>query len=331
MKFIILALCFAAVSASSLLSQVELDANFEQFKNDFGRTYRTNKEETYRKQVFGSNLEFIIRHNREHMEGRRTFTVGMNNFTDFTNDEFRARFNGYRHGGVSWASAVHANERVSDLPDTVDWTTKGIVTPVKDQGQCGSCWAFSAVASTEGQHALKTGKLVSLSEQNLVDCSWSEGDMGCGGGWMDYGFKYIIDNKGIDTETSYPYKAVDESCVFNGKTIGATITSFTDVKADSEDALQNAVANVGPISVAIDASNLSFQFYQSGVYDEPACSSTFLDHGVTAVGYGKLNSVAYWKVKNSWGTSWGMQGYILMSRNKNNQCGIATKSSYPVV
>jgi cathepsin L len=319
------------VSASSILSQVEIDANFQAFKNDFGRFYRTNKEELYRRSVFGSNLEFILRHNREHLAGRRTFTVGINNFTDFTNDEFRARVNGYRHGGMSQASAIYTNEHVSALPDTVDWTTKGVVTPVKDQGQCGSCWAFSAVASTEGQHALKTGSLVSLSEQNLVDCSDSQGDMGCGGGWMDYAFTYIIQNKGIDTETSYPYKAVDESCVFNGKSIGATISSFVDVKADSEDALQSAVATVGPISVAIDASNLSFQFYQSGVYDEPACSSTFLDHGVTAVGYSALNSVPYWKVKNSWGTSWGQQGYIFMSRNKQNQCGIATKASYPVV
>ncbi|KAJ6224288.1 hypothetical protein RDWZM_002833 [Blomia tropicalis] len=218
----------------------------------------------------------------------------------------------------SLASSVHTDEDIFGLPDTVDWTTKGIVTPIKNQGQCGSCWAFSAVALMEGQHALKTGNLVSLSEQNLVDCSGPEGNLMCFGGAINYAFKYVIVNKGIDTETSYPYKGVDERCKFKRNSVGATIKSFTDVKSTSESALQTAVANVGPISVAIDASQNSFQFYKSGVYNEPACSATYLDHGVTAVDYGTLNGVVYWKVKNSWGTSWGEKGYILMSRNKNN-------------
>ncbi|CAH1788230.1 unnamed protein product [Owenia fusiformis] len=222
-----------------------------------------------------------------------------------------------------------------NIPDTWDWRTKGYVTPVKNQLQCGSCWAFSTTGSLEGQHFKKTGKLVSLSEQNLVDCSTKEGNHGCQGGLMDYGFTYIKQNGGIDTEASYPYKAVDGKCAFNAANVGATDTGFVDVKSGDEGDLLNAVATVGPIAVAIDASHSSFQLYKSGVYHNFFCSSKRLDHGVLAVGYGSESGIFekhdYWLVKNSWGSSWGMDGYIKMSRNRNNNCGIATQASYPLV
>merc|ERR1719187_422199 len=203
------------------------------------------------------------------------------------------------------------------LPASIDWRTKapGSVTAVKDQKICGSCWAFSATGSLEGQHFLKTNKSVSLSEQQLVDCD--KVDHGCFGGLMDNAFKYIKTNNGIDTEASYPYKAKRGNCTFSPDNVGATVTGFVDIEHGSEDALQKAVATVGPISVAIDAHLPSFHFYKKGVYHDKKCSSTMLDHGVLAVGYGVdkphedgHHAKNYWLVKNSWNTTWGDEGYI---------------------
>jgi len=277
----------------------------------------------------------IFEHNLLESSGLSSHRLAVNSFADLTTDEFVRQMNGFRNHGNQFRSAknLHIDDNVEALPTTVDWRTKGVVTPIKNQEQCGSCWAFSAVASMEGQHALNTGKLVSLSEQNLVDCSTAEGNEGCNGGLMDQAFEYVIKNMGIDTEMSYPYEAMDDKCRYMSKSSGASIGNFTDIMSGSESSLQTAVANVGPISVAIDASQFSFQFYSSGVYDEPNCGNTMesLDHGVTAVGYGTSNGKDYWLVKNSWGNSWGQMGYIWMSRNKKNQCGIATAASYPTL
>jgi len=184
----------------------------------------------------------------------------------------------------------------------------------------------------EGAKFIATGNLVSLSEQNLVDCSTTQGNQGCNGGLMDYAFQYVITNGGLDTEASYPYTATGpNTCQYNPANSAETLSSFTDVSQGDEGALMTAVTQQ-PTSVAIDASHPSFQSYSSGVYYEPDCSSTSLDHGVLAVGYGTDDTTgsAYWIVKNSWGTDWGMSGYIQMSRNKGNNCGIATAASYPV-
>jgi cathepsin L len=319
---------FAVVLA---LTSASLEANWLVYKRTHNKTYSAD-EDILRRLIWQTNLQKIEKHNELYAAGLSSYYLGENQFADLTTDEFRNRMNGLRiHKQLTpgnFASGLYKGI----LADTVDWRTKGYVTPIKDQGQCGSCWAFSATGSLEGQHFKSAGKLVSLSESNLVDCSQKQGNEGCNGGLMDQAFEYVISNKGIDTEASYPYKAEDEKCKFKKADVGATEKSYKDVESGSEDALQKAVTDIGPISVAIDASHDSFQLYKGGIYDEPACSSTELDHGVLAVGYGTDDSgTDYWIVKNSWGTSWGEKGYIQMSRNKNNQCGIATLASYPIV
>jgi len=327
---ILLLVSLVAIDATPVGNSTYL-ATWNDFKQTFAKSYATTDEETARFNIFIENQRTIDEHNEEFKAGKHTFELGMNQFGDMTNEEFRSRMNGFKApSGPSTAPIYQAP--AGDLPASVDWRPLGYVTPVKDQAQCGSCWAFSATGGLEGQHFKKAGKLVSLSEQNLVDCSWKQGNEGCGGGWMDQAFTYIKTNNGIDTEASYPYTARNGKCKFNSANVGATDTGFTDIKSGDESALESAIATVGPISVAIDASKMSFQLYKQGVYYEPKCSTKNLDHGVLAVGYGvQSDGTKYYIVKNSWGQSWGDQGYLLMSRERNNNCGIATSASYPLV
>nr|XP_045613847.1 procathepsin L-like [Procambarus clarkii] len=319
MKVTILLLCGLALAAA--------DPTWEDFKAKYGRKFKNSEEENYRKSVFQTNLQFIAKFSK----GNSTHNVAMNEFGDMTNEEFKKKMNGYLPSSSREANTVFSPQtRV--LPAAVDWRTSGYVTPVKNQLQCGSCWAFSSTGSLEGQLFRKTGKLVSLSEQQLVDCAGGiYNNQGCNGGMMNNAFNYLK-AYGSDSGPFYPYVGVQGTCKFSTSNITARVTGYINVASQSESALMTALATIGPISVAIDAGHSSFQFYSSGVYYEPTCSSTTLNHGVLVVGYGTDTSgKAYYIVKNSWGPTWGSAGYILMARNRNNNCGIATAASYPTV
>ena len=299
---------------------------FNYWMKNFNKSYEEHEmSKKYYKWL--ENKRFIENHNSQD----KGFELGLNQFADMENSEWFTRY-GVNHKLVATDYNLPVEwEKDDTLPKSVDWRKKGVVTNVKNQQQCGSCWAFSAVGSMEGQHALKTGKLVSLSESQIVDCDINGTDEGCSGGLMDGAFKYVINTSGIESEKDYPYVPEDDPCNFTKNKVVATFSNYSDVKG-GEEGLKRAVSAVGPISVAIDASNPSFQFYKNGVYYEPDCSSSMLDHGVTLVGYGTTkNGTDYWIVKNSWGESWGQKGYIWMARNRDNNCGIATQPSYPIV
>lgn len=240
-------------------------------------------------------------------------------------EEFKILYTGFK--GSKHESGIVLT-KVDDLPDSIDWRKKKIIAPIKDQGECGSCWAFSAVAAMEALHAQKSGQLIQLSEQNLIDCSTPEGDHGCNGGLMDNAFQYVINNRGIDTENAYPYDADDGfKCRFKNSTIGATIKSYLHLKAGDEYSLQIASIK-GAVSVGIEV-NWQFQLYAGGIFSAECLKPAELDHGVVIVGYASEGGKNFWIVRNSWGTNWGEKGYIRMLRGVNF-CGISDAASYPI-
>lgn len=317
--------------ALALLGSAAAVPTFDEFVAEHAKEYKDDVELATRRAIFEANLKVIESHNAEADAGAHSFHMGVTSLSDLTHEEYRSMYTSpmpvHKREGTQYLNVM------APVPDQVDWRTKGFVTPIKNQGQCGSCWAFSTVGSIEGLHKRMTDNLVSLSEQNLVDCAGGiYGNHACNGGLMDNAFRYV-EKKGIDTEDAYPYESGTSkhagSCRWSIKEVGARIGGYSDIAHGNEASLKNACATQGPISVAIDASHASFQQYRSGVYHEPHCSSRSLDHGVLVVGYGTENGEDYWLVKNSWGTSWGEEGYIKMARNADNACGIASQASFP--
>uniref|UniRef100_A0ACD5YB45 Uncharacterized protein n=1 Tax=Avena sativa TaxID=4498 RepID=A0ACD5YB45_AVESA len=320
----------SALAARDLADDRSMVARHEQWMAKYGRTYSDVSEKARRLEVFKANVAFIESVNA----GNDKFWLEANQFADITNEEFRAAHIGYKlpvsgSKGRKMTGFRYANVSLDALPTSVDWRTKGAVTPIKDQGQCGCCWAFSTVASMEGIVQLSTGKLISLSEQELVDCDTT--DNGCGGGLMDNAFEFIVENGGLTTETNYPYTGTDGSCNSNRASSSvASIKGHQDVPTNDEVSLQKAVAEQ-PVSVALDGGDNLFRFYKGGVLSGDC--GTDLDHGVAAVGYGVADDgTKFWLIKNSWGTSWGEDGYIRMERDiadKQGLCGLAKQPSYP--
>ncbi|KAH9620565.1 hypothetical protein KSS87_003312 [Heliosperma pusillum] len=318
-------------SSSSVRSDEELMGLYQKWQAHHGKA-QNGLPGGERFEIFKDNVKFIDQHNSVD----RSYKLGLTKFADLTNEEYRSMFLGTR---VNPDKMVLGNRKASlrywpvpgdRLPKAVDWRKPGALNHVKDQGQCGSCWAFATVATVEAINQIVTGNMTSLSEQELVDCDRAV-DEGCNGGMMDDAFRFIIQNGGLDTEADYPYKGVDGTCDIsrkNNKVV--TIDGYEDVIPYSERALRKAVAHQ-PVTVAIEAGGRSLQHYQSGVFTGQC--GTNLDHAVVVIGYGTENGVDYWIVRNSWGNDWGEEGHIRIKRNTHNftgKCGIAMQPSYPV-
>mmetsp|Transcript_13522 Transcript_13522/g.49193 ORF Transcript_13522/g.49193 Transcript_13522/m.49193 type:complete len:347 (-) Transcript_13522:191-1231(-) len=326
----------AATGVSAARPVAEHSAAFLEFTRTYAKSYCDGaampcEESMMREAIFQENQAFIKTHNAKYEAGESSYYVATNQFADMTKEEF-SQYLGYKPNPED-GSKKPTGFRYADYkaPTSMDWRETGAVSEIKNQGGCGSCWAFSATGAMEGIFSITTGekagkRKTTFSEQQLVDCDTMDG--GCGGGNMDTAFEYVIENGGIDSEKDYPYVGADGTCdkTKEAKHVGF-ITGYEDVPAMDEEALMKAVANQ-PVSVAIEADQSGFQLYAGGVFDGEC--GTALDHGVLAVGYDITGDVPYWIIKNSWGETWGMEGYMQMIMFKN-QCGIGMNPSYPTM
>lgn len=305
--------------------------DFDLWSKQYGKRYNNEGERAERMNIWFHNIKYIHKTNRLGLP----YKLGINEYADITWEEFKTLKLGYaREISIPYKYTL---DKI--YPESINWTAKGVVTPVKNQYSCGSCWAFSTTGAVESAYAIATGNLISLSEENLIDCSFKYGNAGCNGGLQTAAMKYVIDNEGIDTEKSYPLTSVffgqctsqkNCPCEFKRDHVGAKVSSYKSILVGNETDLQYAIKNIGPVSISIDVTK-DFQFYTGGVYIASDCSTTNLNHAVLAAGFGELNGIPYYIVKNSWGAAWGLDGYILMARGRNNMCGVATDALYAII
>ncbi|XP_042482429.1 cysteine protease XCP1-like [Macadamia integrifolia] len=316
-------------SPKDLTSIDRLIELFESWVSKHGKVYESIEEKWNRFEIFKDNLKHIDETNKK----ITSYWLGLNEFADLTHEEFKGKYLGLKTDldkpRRRESSKDFRYRDVKDIPESVDWRQKGAVTHVKNQGGCGSCWAFSTVAAVEGINQIVTGNLTSLSEQELIDCDKLYNN-GCNGGLMDYAFAFIVSNGGIHMEEDYPYLMDEGTCEEKKEAVEVvTISGYEDVPENDENSLLKALAHQ-PLSVAIEASGRDFQFYSGGIFNGH-CGAE-LDHGVTVVGYGSTKNLDYIIVKNSWGPKWGEKGYIRMKRNTGKpegKCGINKMASYP--
>ncbi|XP_015586901.1 digestive cysteine proteinase 1 [Cephus cinctus] len=301
---------------------------FDHFKNTHKKHYPDHLDHKRRKEIFRQNLRFIHSTNRANLG----YQLDVNHLADRTDLELKAlrgkQYSQGYNGGMPFPHNV--KQELADIPNSMDWTLYGAVTPVKDQSVCGSCWSFGTTGAVEGAYFLKYGKLVRLSQQALIDCSWGFGNNGCDGGEDFRSYQWIMKHGGLPTEEDYgDYLGQDGYCHIQNVTKTAKINGFVNVTSGDPNALKIAIAKHGPVSIAIDASHKTFSFYSNGIYYDSSCGNTeeSLDHAVLAVGYGTINGKEYWQVKNSWSNYWGNDGYILMAQ-KDNNCGVLTAPTY---
>jgi len=324
-KILLIASLLIASTFAFQIDNQELSSLWSAWKVIYSRYYHPGEEEA-RLAIFQENYKKIMKFNAQSDSAK----LGLNKFSDLTAEEFKNK-NSRCAFVEEDEDFVKANTEeifeVGDLPDSIDWRKKDAVTPVKDQGQCGSCWSFSSTGVLEGFYAIKNSKLLSFSEQQIVDCDTN--DYGCMGGWPYQAIAYAGKN-GLEGEDDYPYTAQDGKCQYEKDKATKINTGYTFVKASDVTALKTALVK-GPVSVAIEADEEVFQSYSSGVIKSDCGSS--LDHAVLVVGYKTIKGVEAWIVKNSWGTSWGVSGYVYISTDPkpNGGTGVCGILSQPVI
>ena len=326
--------CVETESISKFNPELPINENdnwihFTQFQQRFSKKYADIDEMKHRFQIFSDNFRHISLHN---ILQTQNFSMAVNQFADLTQSEFQALYVGSVKSVVGSYGCKPFTGNSVGTPESIDWRQKGAVTSVKDQGQCGSCWTFSATGAIESAWAISKGQLLDLSEQQLVDCAsgLAYGSHGCNGGQMEGAFKYI-EGHGQCSLNGYPYTATDGTCTKCTPVV--SISGCADVEPNNQLALKSAVSKQ-PVSVAIEADTRYFQFYSGGILTSSSCG-TQLDHGVLIIGYGVESSQKYWLVKNSWSNTWGENGYVRIARtdstNDQGICGIAMDPSFPVV